>query len=229
MWLPQPPQALHHVCTRDGLAQRAVRVLAVSAVSAVAVVPNLSVVQLQVSADPRALEEPTMKNDPDSAALGDVIEDTSIGDINEAMVYTSMVQDLNAVLQTLTRREHGILRMRYGLDDGQPKTLEEIGAAFRVRHPGHGINVEPHVVLRRSFGLIINRPMAYTLLRPRTPSLSLLLVQVTRERIRQIENKALAKLKDPPRHCTLKTYMNGEALNSCVDPGWKGAINRGGH
>ena len=125
--------------------QRAVPVLAVSAVSALHVPPNQSVVQLQVSADPRALEEPTMKNDPDSAALGDVIEDTSLGDINEAMVYTSMVQDLNAVLQTLTRREHGILRMRYGLDDGQPKTLEEIGAAFRVSHPGHVNDVEPHV------------------------------------------------------------------------------------
>ncbi len=50
---------------------------------------------------------------------------------------------------------------------------------------------------------------------------------MTRERIRQIENKALAKLKDPSRHSTLQPYLTGAALESVQgDPGWKSGINR---
>ena len=52
-------------------------------------------------------------------------------------------------------------------------------------------------------------------------------LQVTRERIRQIENKALAKLKDPTRHSTLQPYLTGAALETVTgDPGWKSGINR---
>lgn len=61
-----------------------------------------------------------------------MVEDVTEVESSVQLIQTSMENDIDAMLQTLTRREHGILRMRYGLDDGQPKTLEEIGNAFHV-------------------------------------------------------------------------------------------------
>jgi RNA polymerase primary sigma factor len=133
------------------------------------------------AANPRALEDPVKTGDPESSTVGEGLEDNSEAQTHAAIVQHSMQSDMDMVLSTLSSREHGILRMRYGLDDGEPKTLEDIGNAFHV----------------------------------------------TRERIRQIENKALAKLKDPSRHSTLQPYLTGAALESVQgDPGWKSGINR---
>lgn len=133
------------------------------------------------SNNPKPLEDPVKSGDPDSSTVGEGLEDNSEAQTHAAIVQHSMQVDMDVVLSTLSSREHGILRMRYGLDDGEPKTLEDIGNAFHV----------------------------------------------TRERIRQIENKALAKLKDPSRHTTLQPYLTGAALESVQgDAGWKTGINR---
>lgn len=88
---------------------------------------------MQAAADPKALEDPIKKGDPESATLAEVVEDTTESESSVQLMHASMAQDMDCLLHTLSRREHGILRMRYGLDDGQPKTLEEIGILFRVR------------------------------------------------------------------------------------------------
>jgi RNA polymerase primary sigma factor len=134
----------------------------------------------QAAQDPKSMEDPVSANDPESASLGELMQDDSQPEIQVTLIEKSMQQDIDAVLSTLTKREYGILRMRYGLDDGKPKTLEEIGNAFHV----------------------------------------------TRERIRQIENKALAKLKDPMRHTSLKPYSDGEAMSLTSSIGWRQGINR---
>lgn len=146
---------------------------------------NMPVKKLKViriaSRHPRALEDPLKSGDPESSTVGDSIEDTSEAESHQRAVQQSMKTDLRHVLSTLSKREQGILSMRYGLEDGKPKTLEDIGNSF----------------------------------------------QVTRERIRQIENKAMAKLKDPSRHKTLQPYATGAALETIQgDAGWKSGINR---
>ena len=87
---------------------------------------------LQASSNPRALEDPLKQGDPESSTIGEGLEDNSEAQTQAAIVQHSMQVDMDMVLSTLSTREHGILRMRYGLDDGEPKTLEDIGNAFHV-------------------------------------------------------------------------------------------------
>lgn len=97
-------------------------------------------------------------------------------------IASSLTKDVESVLaETLGARESGVLRMRYGLDDGRPKTLEEIGAAYSV----------------------------------------------TRERIRQIEAKALLKLRAQPDRCsTLADYAEDAEVGDASGLGWKGASTK---
>ncbi|MFN9189763.1 MAG: sigma-70 family RNA polymerase sigma factor, partial [Pseudanabaena sp.] len=96
----------------------------------------------------------------EDSRLGDFIE--SEGETPDDQVAKSLLrEDLESVLGTLSPRERDVLRLRYGLDDGRMKTLEEIGQIFNV----------------------------------------------TRERIRQIEAKALRKLRHPNRNSVLKEYI----------------------
>ncbi|QQE66557.1 RNA polymerase sigma factor RpoD [Leptolyngbya sp. BL0902] len=107
---------------------------------------------------PLSLETPIHKGE--DTCLGDVIEFD--GETPEDQVSKSLLwEDLESVLSTLSPRERDVLRLRYGLDDGRMKTLEEIGQIFNV----------------------------------------------TRERIRQIEAKALRKLRHPNRNSILKEYI----------------------
>ena len=68
--------------------------------------------------------------DDEDAQLGDFIEDTDAADAQDAVEFGFMRDQLDAVLSTLESRERQVLRMRYGLDDGRPRTLDEIGKAF---------------------------------------------------------------------------------------------------
>ena len=108
---------------------------------------------------------------------GDAIEDETLPDAAATATMKSLMRDLDGVLATLGARERGVLRMRYGLDDGRAKTLEEIGTAYSV----------------------------------------------TRERIRQIEAKALLKLRQPARAAALVDYA-GEGAG--VAAGWKQASTK---
>ena len=87
---------------------------------------------------------------------------TILGVPVDAVTYTMLREQLSEVLDTLTPREQQVLRLRFGLDDGRPRTLEEVGRDFNV----------------------------------------------TRERIRQIEAKALRKLRHPSRSKKLKDYLD---------------------
>jgi RNA polymerase primary sigma factor len=91
----------------------------------------------------------------------DLVPDRGIESAEDAISKQLLKQDLAAVLHTLNPRERDVLRLRYGLDDGRTKTLEEIGHIFRV----------------------------------------------TRERIRQIEAKAMRKLRQPSRNNALREYL----------------------
>ena len=94
--------------------------------------------------------------------LGDFIQDNNVEVPADAATYTLLHEQLMDVLSTLTEREQKVLRLRFGLDDGRPRTLEEVGRQFNV----------------------------------------------TRERIRQIEAKALRKLRHPSRSKILKDYLD---------------------
>jgi RNA polymerase primary sigma factor len=97
-----------------------------------------------------------------NSQLSDLIQDSQFRDALDAMSFTLLRNQLHAVLATLTQREAGIVRLRFGLTDGQPRTLDEIAQVYGV----------------------------------------------TRERIRQIETKTMAKLRHPTRTQALRDYLN---------------------
>ncbi|WP_281391295.1 RNA polymerase sigma factor RpoD [Alkalicella caledoniensis] len=114
---------------------------------------------LKIAQEPVSLETPI--GEEDDSHLGDFIEDQDAKAPAEAAAFELLREQLVDVLDTLTERERKVLRLRFGLDDGRPRTLEEVGQVFGV----------------------------------------------TRERIRQIEAKALRKLRHPSRSKRLKDYL----------------------
>jgi len=124
-------------------------------------VPEARVREIQkISQDPVSLETPI--GEEDDSHLYDFIEDDKNTAPNDQVADTMLKEQLIGVLDTLTPREEKVLRLRYGLDDNRPRTLEEVGKEFNV----------------------------------------------TRERIRQIEAKALRKLRNPSRSKRLKDFLN---------------------
>ena len=115
---------------------------------------------MKISQDPVSLETPI--GEEEDSHLGDFIQDDNVEVPADAATYTLLHEQLMEVLSTLTEREQKVLRLRFGLDDGRPRTLEEGGRQFNV----------------------------------------------TRERIRQIEAKALRKLRHPSRSKVLKDYLD---------------------
>ncbi len=113
----------------------------------------------KIAQEPVSLETPI--GEEEDSHLGDFIPDEDIPAPAEAAAFTLLKEQLISVLDTLTDREEKVLRLRFGLDDGRARTLEEVGKEF----------------------------------------------QVTRERIRQIEAKALRKLRHPSRSKKLKDYL----------------------
>ena len=113
----------------------------------------------KIAQDPVSLETPI--GEEDDSHLGDFIQDDDSPSPQESASYTMLREQLDEVMSTLTPREAKVLRLRFGLDDGKARTLEEVGKEFKV----------------------------------------------TRERIRQIEAKALRKLRHPSRSKKLKEYM----------------------
>ena len=115
---------------------------------------------LKISQEPVSMETPI--GEEEDSHLGDFIEDDKVPVPAEAAAFTLLKEQLVEVLSTLTDREQKVLRLRFGLDDGRARTLEEVGKEFNV----------------------------------------------TRERIRQIEAKALRKLRHPSRSRKLKDYLD---------------------
>ena len=115
---------------------------------------------MKISQDPVSLETPI--GEEEDSHLGDFIQDDHVEVPVDAATFTLLHEQLMEVLDTLTDREQKVLRLRFGLDDGRPRTLEEVGREFNV----------------------------------------------TRERIRQIEAKALRKLRHPSRSKKLKDYLD---------------------
>ena len=113
----------------------------------------------KIAQDPVSLETPI--GEEDDSHLGDFIQDDDSPAPQDVAAYTLLREQLEEVMNTLTPREAKVLRLRFGLDDGKARTLEEVGKEF----------------------------------------------DVTRERIRQIEAKALRKLRHPSRSKKLKDYM----------------------
>ncbi len=124
-------------------------------------IPVEKVMEIQkIAQDPVSLETPI--GEEDDSHLGDFIQDEDSPAPHDAASYTLLREQLEEVMKTLTPREAKVLRLRFGLDDGKARTLEEVGKEF----------------------------------------------DVTRERIRQIEAKALRKLRHPSRSKKLRDYMN---------------------
>ena len=115
---------------------------------------------LKIAQEPVSLETPI--GEEEDSHLGDFIQDDEASQPSEEASYTLLREQLEEVLSTLTPREEQVLRMRFGLVDGKPHTLEEVGKEF----------------------------------------------DVTRERIRQIESKALRKLRHPSRSKKLRDFLN---------------------
>lgn len=111
----------------------------------------------------RAVSLETPINDSEDSFLGDFIEDQSISSPVDTASHNSLETEIEQALETLTEREEAVLRLRYGLDDGQPRKLEEVGNRFGI----------------------------------------------TRERVRQIETKAIRKLRHPLRAQRLKGFLEG--------------------
>ncbi|NLC66109.1 MAG: RNA polymerase sigma factor RpoD [Clostridium sp.] len=114
---------------------------------------------MKIAQEPVSLETPI--GEEEDSHLGDFIPDSDALAPEDAAAFTMLKNQLNEVLDTLTPREEKVLKLRFGLDDGRPRTLEEVGKEFNV----------------------------------------------TRERIRQIEAKALRKLRHPSRSKKLKDYL----------------------
>jgi len=114
---------------------------------------------LKISQEPVSLETPI--GEEEDSHLGDFIQDDNVPVPADAAAFTLLKEQLVEVLSTLTEREQKVLRLRFGLDDGRARTLEEVGKEFNV----------------------------------------------TRERIRQIEAKALRKLRHPSRSRKLRDYL----------------------
>lgn len=114
---------------------------------------------LKISQEPVSLETPI--GEEEDSHLGDFIQDENVPVPADAAAFTLLKEQLVEVLSTLTDREQKVLRLRFGLDDGRARTLEEVGKEFKV----------------------------------------------TRERIRQIEAKALRKLRHPSRSRKLRDYL----------------------
>ena len=114
---------------------------------------------IKVSQVPLSLEMPV--GDEDSSRLGDFVEDAGVAAPDDVVMHGLLRDDLEGVMKSLSDRERMVLKLRFGLDDGHPRTLEEVGREFHV----------------------------------------------TRERIRQIEAKALRKLKHPTRAKKLREYL----------------------
>ena len=115
---------------------------------------------LKISQEPVSLETPI--GEEEDSHLGDFIQDDNVPVPADAAAFTLLKEQLIEVLGTLTEREQKVLRLRFGLDDGRARTLEEVGKEFNV----------------------------------------------TRERIRQIEAKALRKLRHPSRSRKLRDYLD---------------------
>ncbi len=115
---------------------------------------------IKIAQEPVSLETPI--GEEEDSHLGDFIPDDDAPAPAEAASFTLMKEQLMNVLDTLTPREEKVLRLRFGLDDGRQRTLEEVGKEFNV----------------------------------------------TRERIRQIEAKALRKLRHPSRSKKLKDFLD---------------------
>ena len=115
---------------------------------------------MKMAQEPVSLETPI--GEEEDSHLGDFIQDDNVMVPQDAAAFTLLHEQLMEVLLTLTEREQKVLRLRFGLDDGRPRTLEEVGRQFNV----------------------------------------------TRERIRQIEAKALRKLRHPSRSKKLKDYLD---------------------
>ena len=114
----------------------------------------------KISQEPVSLETPI--GEEEDSHLGDFIQDDNVPVPADEAAFTLLKEQLTEVLGTLTEREQKVLRLRFGLDDGRARTLEEVGREFNV----------------------------------------------TRERIRQIEAKALRKLRHPSRSRKLKDYLD---------------------
>ena len=124
-------------------------------------IPVEKVMEIQkIAQDPVSLETPI--GEEDDSHLGDFIPDDESPAPQDSAAYTLLKEQLEEVMSTLTPREAKVLKLRFGLEDGKARTLEEVGREF----------------------------------------------QVTRERIRQIEAKALRKLRHPSRSKRLKDYMS---------------------
>ncbi len=114
---------------------------------------------MKIAQDPVSLETPI--GEEEDSHLGDFVEDMDSPAPSESASYSLLREQLCNILHTLTPREEQVIKLRFGLQDGRPRTLEEVGKQF----------------------------------------------QITRERIRQIEAKALRKLRHPSRSKTLKDYL----------------------
>ena len=115
---------------------------------------------IKVAQEPVSLETPI--GEEEDSHLGDFIQDDNVPVPAEAAAQTLLKEQLDEVLDTLTEREQKVLRLRFGMNDGRARTLEEVGREF----------------------------------------------DVTRERIRQIEAKALRKLRHPSRSRKLRDYLD---------------------
>ena len=115
---------------------------------------------MKIAQDPVSLETPI--GEEEGSRIGDFVEDNDSPDPSDSASYSLLREQLCNILHTLTPREEEVIKLRFGLEDGRPRTLEEVGKKF----------------------------------------------EITRERIRQIEAKAIRKLRHPSRFKALKDYLS---------------------